>query len=190
MSKGLLIVVSAPSGCGKGTILGQILKDEKYYYSVSVTTRNPREGEIDGVHYRFMNNSQFEHLIAENAFLEYAPYCEHYYGTLREPIEENLAKGRHVILEIEVKGAMQIRQICPDAKFIFIAPPSLDVVRERLELRGTESAEVIAKRLQQAEEELTFKEQYDYCITNDVLEDAVADFKSVIRAEELKIQNA
>ncbi|MDE5792922.1 MAG: guanylate kinase, partial [Oscillospiraceae bacterium] len=140
MSKGLLIVVSAPSGCGKGTILNQILKDEKYYYSVSATTREPREGEIDGVHYQFLSCEQFENLIAEHAFLEYASYCENYYGTLRKPIEENLANGRHVILEIEVNGAMQIRKLCPDAKFIFIAPPSLDAVKKRLEHRGTESA--------------------------------------------------
>lgn len=187
MKKGLLIVVSAPSGCGKGTILKQILKDEKYYYSVSATTRKPREGEIDGVHYCFLNHEQFENLIAENAFLEHASYCGNYYGTLRKPIEENLANGRHVILEIEVNGAMQIRKLCPEAKFIFIAPPSLDAVKKRLEHRGTESAEVIAQRLQQAEQELCYKNQYDYCIINDILKEAIADFESVIRAEELKI---
>ncbi|MBD5143836.1 MAG: guanylate kinase [Ruminococcus sp.] len=190
MKKGLLIVVSAPSGCGKGTILRQILKDEKYYYSVSATTRKPREGEIDGVHYCFLSHEQFENLITENAFLEHASYCGNYYGTLRKPIEENLANGHHVILEIEVNGAMQIRKLCPEAKFIFIAPPSLEAVKKRLEHRGTESPEVINQRLQQAEEELNCKNQYDYCIINDVLQEAIADFKSVIRAEELKIQNA
>lgn len=189
MQKGLLIVVSAPSGCGKGTILGRILKDKKYYYSVSATTRAPRKGEVDGVHYRFLSREQFEQLIAENAFLEYASYCENYYGTLRKPIEDALAEGRHVILEIEVQGAMQIRKLAPDAKFIFIAPPDLETVRQRLTKRGTESEDVIAKRIAQAEKELQCKDQYDYCIVNDILKDAIADFKSVIRAEELKIRN-
>ena len=188
MEKGLLIVVSAPAGCGKGTILGRILKDTKYYYSVSVTTRKPRPGEVDGVNYRFLDKAQVEALIAENAFLEHAQYCDNYYGTLRAPIEENLAKGKHVILEIEVQGAMQIRELCPDAKFIFIAPPDFETLRTRLKHRGTEDDETIEKRVKQAEYELSLKNQYDYCIVNDKLDKAVADFKAVIRAEELKIQ--
>ncbi|MBR0483511.1 MAG: guanylate kinase [Oscillospiraceae bacterium] len=187
MEQGILFVVSAPAGCGKGTILGQILKDEKYYYSVSATTRNPRPGEQDGVNYRFLGKAEFEKLISENAFLEHAQYCDNYYGTLKAPIEENLAKGKHVILEIEVQGAMQIRQLRPDAKFIFIAPPSFETLRQRLEHRGTEPPEVIEKRVNAAKKELEMKSNYDYCIINDVLDDAVADFKSVVRAEELKI---
>ena len=188
MKKGMLFVVSAPSGCGKGTILAQILKDEKFYYSVSATTRKPREGEEDGVNYHFLARQEFEKLISENAFLEHAEYCDNYYGTLKAPIEEHRNQGKHVILEIEVQGAMQIRKLCPDAKFIFIAPPSLEVVRQRLESRGTEDTETIDKRIQQAQEELHFLNQYDYCIVNDVLSEAIADFKSVVRAEELKIQ--
>lgn len=188
MKKGMLFVVSAPSGCGKGTILAQILKDEKFYYSVSATTRKPREGEEDGVNYHFLARQEFEKLISENAFLEHAEYCDNYYGTLKAPIEEHRNQGKHVILEIEVQGAMQIRKLCPDAKFIFIAPPSLEVVRQRLESRGTEDTETINKRIQQAKEELHFLNQYDYCIVNDVLSEAIADFKSVVRAEELKIQ--
>ena len=188
MEKGVLFVVSAPSGCGKGTILSRILKNKKFYYSVSATTRQPREGEKDGVNYRFLDNTQFEKLIAENAFLEHAIYCDNHYGTLKAPIEENLSQGKHVILEIEVQGAMQIRKLCPDAVFIFIVPPSLEAVRERLLHRGTEDAETIEKRIKQAETELQFKNQYDYCIVNDILEEAVSDFKSVVRAEELKIQ--
>jgi len=189
MEKGLLIVVSAPAGCGKGTILGKILKNEKYYYSVSATTRNPRPGEVDGKNYRFMTKTEFENLIGENAFLEHAQYCDNYYGTLRAPIEENLSAGKHVILEIEVQGAMQIRQLCPDAKFIFIAPPSIETLYERLRKRGTEDEATIEKRVKQAEYELTLKTQYDYCIVNDVLENAVADFKAIIRAEELKVRS-
>ena len=188
MKKGMLFVVSAPSGCGKGTILAQVLKDEKFYYSVSATTRKPRDGEKNGVNYLFLQIQEFEKLVSENAFLEYAQYCDNYYGTLKAPIEEHRNQGKHVILEIEVQGAMQIRKLCPDAKFIFIAPPSLEIVRQRLESRGTEDAETIEKRIQQAKEELRFSNQYDYCIVNDVLSEAIADFKSVVRAEELKIQ--
>ncbi len=186
MERGKLIVVSAPSGCGKGTILKEVLKNPKYYYSVSATTRDPRKGEKDGVHYRFLPKDVFEKLIEENAFLEYASYCDNYYGTLAAPIEEHLSAGDNVILEIEVKGAEQIRKKCPDATLIFIQPPSIETLRERLEMRGTESQEVIDKRVAQAEEEMTHKNEYDYCIVNDVLADAVADFKAVARAAQLK----
>ncbi|MBE6875947.1 MAG: guanylate kinase [Ruminococcus sp.] len=188
MKKGILFVVSAPAGCGKGTILGQILKDKKFYYSVSATTRKPRPNDVDGVTYHFLDRTDFEKLIAEDAFLEHAQYCDNYYGTLKAPIEENLSQGKHVILEIEVQGAMKVRELRPDAKFIFIAPPSFEVLRQRLEHRGTETPEVIEKRVDAAKKELEMKVNYDYCIINDVLDDAIADFKSVVRAEELKIQ--
>lgn len=184
--KGLLIVVSAPSGCGKGTILGEILKDDRFYYSVSATTRQPREGEVDGVNYRFMTVEQFEAHIEEEAFLEHAVYCENHYGTLRAPIVENRAAGKHVILEIEVKGAAQIRALCPDAVFIFIAPPSIEVLRERLTGRGTEEADVIAKRVAEAEKEMECINAYDYVVVNDKLDEAIADFRSIIRAEECR----
>ncbi len=184
--KGLLIVVSAPSGCGKGTILGEILKDDRFYYSVSATTRQPREGEVDGVNYRFMTEEQFEAYIEEDAFLEHAIYNKNRYGTLRAPIVENRAAGKHVILEIEVKGAAQIRSLCPDAVFVFIVPPSIEVLRERLTGRGTEKPEVIAERVMIAEEEMTHANEYDYVIVNDKLDEAIADFKSIIRAEECR----
>ncbi len=186
MDRGLLIVVSAPSGCGKGTILGEVLKDPSYYYSVSATTREPREGEVDGTHYRFMTREQFEALIAEDAFLEHAEYCHNYYGTLSAPIEENRAQGRNVILEIEVQGAMQIRALCPDAVFVFIAPPSIETLRERLTNRGTEKPEVIAERVAQAEEEMKHMRNYDYVVVNDALDEAIADFKAIVRAEQCK----
>lgn len=190
MDRGKLIIVSAPSGCGKGTILAEVLKDPKYYYSVSATTRKPREGEVDGVHYRFLERSEFERLIAENAFLEHAEFCDNHYGTLLTPIEEHLSTGCHVILEIEVQGAMQIRALRPDAVFVFIAPPSVETLRERLTNRGTEAPEVIEKRVKQAEYELTLISQYDYCVVNDALEDAIADFQAIVRAEELKTERA
>lgn len=188
MERGKLIVVSAPSGCGKGTILGEVLKDPKYYYSVSCTTRAPRPGEVDGVNYNFITREHFEALIVEGAFLEHAEYVGNYYGTLLTPIEENLARGKDVLLEIEVKGAEQIRALRPDASLIFIVPPSLDVLRQRLIGRGTETAEVIETRVAQAEKEIAYRERYDYCLVNDKLDDAVADFKAIVRAIELKVE--
>ena len=174
MKQGRLIVVSAPSGCGKGTILGRVLEDkERFYYSVSCTTRAPRAGEIDGVHYHFLTRERFEALIAEDAFLEHAEYNHNYYGTLRAPIDEHMAAGQDVILEIEVKGASQIRALRPDASLIFIVPPSIDVLRERL---------IVAL----AAEELQYAPDYDYVVVNDDLDTAIADFCAVVRAVELK----
>ncbi len=190
MTKGILTVVSAPSGCGKGTILAEILKSDKFHYSVSATTRQPREGEIDGVHYHFVTVEDFENYINEDAMLEYAKYCDNYYGTMKKEVDSNLEKGKNVILEIEVQGAMQIKKIRPDAVFVFIAPPSVKELKRRLEKRGTESAEVIAKRVAEATNELSYASQYDYIIVNDALEDAVEDFKCVIRAEQLKADNS
>lgn len=190
MSKGLLIVVSAPSGCGKGTILGEILKDDKFYYSVSATTRNPREGEVNGVNYHFITKADFEERIKNNAMLEYAEYCGNYYGTPKKEIEEMREKGKNVLLEIEVQGAMKVRDICPDAVFIFILPPSVAELERRLRKRGTETDDVIAERVSQAKGELAFAEKYDYVVVNNALEDAISDFRAVIKAEEHKVSNA
>lgn len=190
MSKGLLIVVSAPSGCGKGTILGEILKDDKFYYSVSATTRSPREGEQNGVNYHFITREDFEERIKNNAMLEYAEYCGNYYGTPKKEIEEMREMGKNVLLEIEVQGAMKVREICPDAVFVFILPPSVNELERRLRKRGTETDEVIAERVSQAKGELVFAEKYDYVVVNNALEDAICDFRAVIKAEELKVSNA
>ncbi len=190
MKKGILTVVSAPSGCGKGTILAEILKDESFYYSVSATTRKPRENEKDGVHYHFVSVETFEKYINDNAMLEYAKYCENYYGTLKSEVDDKLCEGKNVVLEIEVQGASQIRKICPDAVFIFIAPPSVSELERRLKKRGTETNEVIAQRIAQAENELKYANDYDYIIVNGKLENAIDDFKSVIRAEQLKAVNS
>lgn len=189
MNKGILIVVSAPSGCGKGTILAEVLKDEKFYYSVSATTRSPRPGETDGVNYHFLGKEQFEELIKTGGMLEYAEYCGNYYGTPRDKVLEKINEGKNVILEIEVQGAMQIREKCPEAVFVFIAPPSVAELRNRLEKRGTETPEVINQRVSEAAQEISFAYRYDYVVVNNVLEDAVNDFISVIRAEELKAEN-
>ena len=189
MDKGILIVVSAPSGCGKGTILAEVLKNEKFFYSVSATTRSPRPGETDGVNYHFLSKEQFEGLIDRGGMLEYARYCDNYYGTPKDKVDEKLSEGKHVILEIEVQGAMQIREKCPEAVFVFIAPPSVETLRQRLLNRGTETPEVIEKRVSEAAHEISFAYRYDYVIVNDVLETAIDDFNSVIRAEELKTVN-
>ena len=189
MNKGILIVVSAPSGCGKGTILAEVMKDEKFYYSVSATTRSPRPGETDGVNYHFLGREQFEELIKTGGMLEYAEYCGNYYGTPRDKVLEKINEGKNVILEIEVQGAMQIREKCPEAVFVFIAPPSVAELRNRLDKRGTETPEVINQRVSEAAQEISFAYRYDYVVVNNILEDAVNDFISVIRAEELKAEN-
>ena len=186
MSKGRLIVFSAPSGCGKGTMLAEILKDEKFYVSVSATTRKPREGEVDGVNYHFISREDFLRKIDENAFIEHAEYCNNFYGTLKSEVDNKLEQGINVILEIEVQGAMKIRDIRPDAIFVFVAPPSINELRRRLRKRGTESDEVIEERISKAAGEIMLAEKYDYVVVNAALEDAVSDFLTIIRAEELK----
>lgn len=189
MNKGMLIVVSAPSGCGKGTILAEVLKNEKFYYSVSATTRSPRPGEADGVNYHFLNRDQFEDLIKNDGMLEYAEYCGNYYGTPKDKVYEKINEGKNVILEIEVQGAMKVREKCPEAVFVFIAPPSVAELRNRLEKRGTETADVISRRVSEAAQEISYAYKYDYVVVNDDLDTAINDFKNVVRAEELKTEN-
>ncbi|HEZ7988880.1 MAG TPA: guanylate kinase [Ruminococcus sp.] len=190
MNKGLLIVVSAPSGCGKGTILSEVLKDDRFYYSVSATTRSPRLGEVNGVTYHFITKQDFEERIKNNAMLEYAEYCGNYYGTPKKEIDEMREQGKNVILEIEVQGAMKVREICPDAVFIFVLPPSVAELERRLKKRATETDDVIAQRVSQARSEIELARKYDYVVVNAALEDAINDFKTVIKAEELKVSNA
>lgn len=186
MNKGRLIVFSAPSGCGKGTMLEQILKNEDFCVSVSATTRSPREGEVDGVNYYFISKDEFTERIGEGKFLEYAEYCGNFYGTPMNKVNEMLEKGKNVILEIEVQGAVKVMNKRPDALSIFIAPPSINELRRRLHKRGTESDEVIEQRVAQASNEVALAAKYDYIIVNDALEDAVEDFFHVVRAEQLR----
>ncbi|MDE6780921.1 MAG: guanylate kinase [Ruminococcus sp.] len=190
MNKGRLIIFSAPSGCGKGTMIAEILKDNNYRCSVSATTRKPREKEVHGVNYYFMTDEEFEQKIKENAFLEYAGYCKHYYGTLFSEVDDYLEKGINVILEIEVQGAMKVMQQRPDSVSIFVAPPSINELRRRLKKRNTETDEVIEQRVAEASNELAQAKKYNYIIVNDVLEDAVSDFFAVMRAEKLKSEFA
>ena len=187
MNKGRLIVFSAPSGCGKGTMLEEILKDERFAVSVSATTRAPREGEKDGVNYHFLTREDFEQRIADGKFIEYAEYCQNLYGTLVSEVDGRLERGLNVILEIEPQGAMKIREKRPDAVFIFVVPPSIGELRRRLKKRGTETDEVIEERVSKAAWEISQAEKYDYVIVNDALEDAVSDFFAVIRGEQLKV---
>lgn len=186
MNKGRLIVFSAPSGCGKGTMLAEILKDDRFYCSVSATTRAPRDGETDGVDYHFISRGEFQQRINSNGMLEYAEYCGNFYGTPLKEVNDELEKGRYVILEIEVKGAMKIRELCPEALFVFVVPPSLAELERRLRKRGTEAEDVIRQRVARAAEEIPYSLKYDYVIVNDALEDAVSDFRAVIRAETLR----
>lgn len=190
MNKGMLIVVSGPSGCGKGTVLAEILKSDKIFYSVSATTRSPRPGETDGVNYYFLTKEKFETLIEEDGMLEYASYCGNYYGTPKKPVEDMLEQGKHVILEIEVQGAMKVMEKCPEAVFVFILPPSLKELERRLNKRGTEAEDVIKKRLSEAAGEIKQAYKYNYAVINGELSEAVDDLKAIIRAEELKSVNS
>lgn len=186
MNKGRLIIFSAPSGCGKGTMLKEILKCENYRCSISATTRQPREKEKNGVNYYFITREEFEKKINENAFLEYAQYCDNYYGTLISEVDDYLEKGIDVILEIEVQGALKVMEKRPDAVSVFIAPPSIKELRRRLKKRGTETDDVIEMRVSQATGEIAQRKKYDYVIVNDVLENAVRDFFAVMSTERLK----
>lgn len=185
MNKGLLIVVSGPSGCGKGTILAEILKNDNFYYSISATTRSPRIGEIDGVNYHFLSKEKFEELITNDGMLEYALYCDNYYGTPRKQVEERLNSGKDVILEIEVQGAMKIKNTCPEAVFIFILPPSINELRRRLDKRKTETEDKIQKRIGEATNEIKSAVNYDYIMINGDLSKAISDLSAIITAEKL-----
>lgn len=184
--RGMLIVFSGPSGCGKGTMMAQILKDERFTVSVSATTRAPREGEIEGRSYFFLTKEEFQRRITENRLLEYAEYCGNYYGTPREAVEERLEEGKNVILEIEVLGAFQVKERFPDTLLVFVIPPSFQELERRLRARGTETEEAVLARVARAKEELSQARRYDYVIENDRLEDAVADFFTIVRAENLR----
>ncbi len=186
MNKGLKIVLSGPSGSGKGTIVKELIRDEQFLLSISATTRAPRQGEEEGVHYFFKTRDDFESMIANNELIEYAEFCGNYYGTPKAFIEESVKNGKDVILEIEVKGAMQIKKIYPEAIFIFVVPPSLVELENRLVGRNTEARDVIEQRLNRAKEELALYNQYDYVVVNDRLVDAIDEIGCIVRAEKLK----
>ena len=181
--RGILLVISGFSGAGKGTIVKELLKHyDNYALSVSMTTRKPREGERDGVEYFFVDREKFEKTIAENGLIEYATYCDNYYGTPKAFVESRLEAGMDVILEIEIQGALQIKEKFPESLLLFITPPSAEELRNRLEKRGTETKEVIAKRLSRACEESEGMDAYDYIVINDDLEACVRELHAMIEA--------
>lgn len=182
--KGKLVLYTGSSGVGKGTIMAELLKrNPNIRLSVSNTTRKPREGEIDGVHYNFVSKQQFENLIKENGFLEYAQYCDNYYGTPKKQVEDLLSQGYDVFLEIEVQGGLQILEKYPDVLSIFILPTSIDSLSRRLHRRGTEDEETINKRLAEAEREMSFKDRYKYNVVNDDLDTAVNEILEILEKE-------
>lgn len=188
MNKGLLIVVSAPAGCGKDTILEQVLaNNDNIFYSVSATTRTIRPGEVDGASYYFKSRDEFETMIKNSELLEYTEYCGNYYGTPRKAVMDMLDAGKDVVLKIEVEGAANIKRMFPDCVMIFILPPSISELDRRLHKRGTESEEVIQRRIAAAKNELTYAANYDYTIVNGALEKAIEDFETVVRAEKFRV---
>lgn len=180
--KGKVIVFTGPSGVGKGTIMKRALAEDKnLVLSVSATTRMARPGEVDGEHYHFICRDEFQTLIDEGQMLEWAEFADNMYGTFKSAVENETAKGKDVILEIEVQGAMQVKEKLDEAVLVFISPPSLEELKARLTGRGTEAHEVIQKRLSIAESEMKMIDQFDYVVVNDDLEKAIVDFKDVVK---------
>lgn len=180
--RGMLVLYTGSSGVGKGTIMQELLKrDKNIRLSVSNTTRHPREGEIDGVHYNFVTKEQFESLIQKDGYLEYAEYCGNYYGTPKQQVEDLLSQGYDVFLEIEVCGGLQIMEKYPDILSIFVLPPSMDTLEKRLRDRNTEDEETILERLGQAKREIGCKDKYRYVVVNDNLDDAVDEILDILK---------
>ena len=187
--RGLLIVLSGPSGVGKGTVRKAIFEsgDNDFEYSISMTTRGKREGEVDGVDYFFSSREEFEALIDQGRMLEHAEYVGNYYGTPLSYVEETLARGKDVFLEIEVQGAMKVKEKVPDGVFIFLTPPDLAELKSRIVGRGTDELAVIEKRMEVAKEEIEMMSNYDYAVVNDQVELAVERIKDIIKSEHLRV---
>lgn len=188
-NKGILTVVSGFSGAGKGTIMKELLNrySEQYALSISATTRAPRTGETDGVEYFFKSREEFEQMIADEALIEYAQYVGNYYGTPRAYVEEQLDAGKDVILEIEIQGALKVKQRFPDTLLLFVTPPSAEELKNRLVGRGTETMDVIESRLARALEEAEGIEEYDYLVVNDVLSTCVEEVHEIIQNEHYRV---
>ncbi|MCM3713140.1 guanylate kinase [Halalkalibacter oceani] len=185
--KGLLLVLSGPAGVGKGTVCGALRKEKTaIQYSVSATTRAPRAGEVDGINYFFKTREQFEKMIEQDELLEWAEYVGNYYGTPIDYVRETINKGHDIILEIEVQGALKVKERFPEGVFIFLMPPSLAELRNRIVGRGTETEDIINKRMTVAREEIEMMEKYDYVVENDEVNLAVDRIKAIVTAEHCK----
>ncbi len=180
--RGVLTVISGFSGAGKGTVVKQLLQEYDYGLSISATTRSPREGEQDGREYFFKTKEEFEKMIREHQLIEYAQYVGNYYGTPKEYVVQQLEQGKDVILEIEMQGALRVREILPEVNLIFLAPPTVDELERRLVSRGTETAEVIRERMARAKEESAYMKEYDYVVINDDLDECVENVHQLIRS--------
>ncbi|MDD3107483.1 MAG: guanylate kinase [Bacilli bacterium] len=189
-NKGLLIVISGPSGVGKGTVRSALFQMEGHdlVYSISMTTRKPREGEIDGREYYFVSKEAFLKHIEDGKMLEYAEFVNNYYGTPLDKVMEQLEQGKEVVLEIEVQGAEIVRERMPEAVFIFIAPPSMQDLYDRLLSRGTEPREIIEERINKAKREINLAYLYDYIVVNDTVDNAADKIMAIIRAEHAKVE--
>lgn len=189
--KGKLFIISGPSGAGKGTIVSELKTQKEDYFklSVSATTRAPREGETDGISYYFLSKEEFLEKVDKGEFLEYATVHENYYGTPAAPVMEQLQKGCNVILEIDVQGGMQVKENYEDAVLIFILPPSIEILRERLVGRGSESEEQVAIRMGKALEEIGYVSRYEYAVVNDDLQTAVDEVLSIMTAEHCRTED-
>ena len=186
MRKGVLLIISGPSGSGKGTIVERLVSDLGYSVSVSATTRSPRPNEEEGIHYFFKSADSFKAMIDHEELLEHAQFCGNYYGTPIKYVESQLEEGKNIILEIEVQGAFQVKRKYEDAVLIFTMPPTLKELRRRLEFRGTEDKETIDRRIKRAEEELELLDKYDYIVINDTVDEAVKDIDCIVKAERMK----
>ncbi len=185
--RGILFILSGPSGVGKGTVRKNLFeKDHDLLYSISVTTRQPRAGEVDGVDYFFKSKEEVEQMIENNELIEYAEYVGNYYGTPRNYVNQSLQKGKDVFLEIEVQGAMQVKENFPEGVFIFLIPPSLEELKNRIVNRGTETEELVKNRLLEAKKEIDMMEAYDYVIVNDDVDEAVKKIQSIVVSEHCK----
>ncbi len=184
--KGILLIISGPSGAGKGTVVSKLKEKSGYSLSISATTRKPRQNEIDGVHYFFKSKEEFEKMIEGKKLLEYADFCGNYYGTPTDYVNEQIENNKTVILEIEIQGALQVKSIYPEAVLIFLTPPSMDELEKRLVGRATETPEKIELRLKRAVEEIDNIDKYDYIVINDSVERAVVDIEHIVKAEKMK----
>lgn len=190
--KGTLFVLTGPSGVGKGTVLSAFFDKygkDGFFFSVSATTRAPREGEQEGVNYYYKTHEEFQRMVDNNEFLEHATFCENRYGTPAAPVDKELENGKNVILEIEVEGGLNVMKIRPDATFIFVAPPSYEELERRIRGRNTETEEVIAQRLQKARWELSKMGEYDYIVVNREVDRACDELKTLVDAEGLRASN-